>query len=399
MRFPESLTLALTLGVAVGLPVEAQEPLVYIESPSSLVPALGQVEVEVTVSSPSPIQRVVFYIDNMALGEVLEAPFKMTVDAGDENVEHTFRAVAYDTFGRTGTASVSTPVFRVDEEVSYALQQLYVSVGEEGSRVLDLEVEDFTILDEGRPQELVTFAFGDIPFTAVVLVDSSTSMKGAKLDSALAGARAFFELMRPLDETRLIVFSDRIRHATPFTGFSDILSFGLGQIEAGGGTAVFDHLYLALKELEVRQGRRVVVVLSDGIDAHSVLSPRDDMMAKARHSQAIIYWLRLPSGRASSDGSFSARTSAWRSADEYRESYQLLEQTVEESGGRVEPIPSLSAIEPAFRSIVAELREQYALGYYPAEAKYDGSWRRVKVQLSRPRVKPRTRDGYLDLRR
>ena len=241
----DRVSLALALGLVGGLAAGAQEIHVYMESPSALTPALGQVEVEATVSSPEPIERVVFYVDNIAMGAVLRAPYKMTVDAGRENVEHTFTVVAHDTFGGTGTASVSTPSFRIDEEVSYALQQLYVSVGEEGSRVLDLEAEDFEILDEGRPQELVTFALGDIPFTAVVLVDSSTSMKGEKLEAALAGARAFFELMRPLDESRLIVFSDRIRHSTPFTGFADILSFGLGQVEAGGGTALFDHLYLA----------------------------------------------------------------------------------------------------------------------------------------------------------
>ena len=156
---------------------------------------------------------------------------------------------------------------------------------------------------------------------------------------------------------------------------------------------------LGLKELEVRQGRRVVVVLSDGIDAHSVLSPAEDMMAKARHSQAIIYWLRLPMGQRGTDAPFPSLSSSWRNSDEYEESYKLLEETIEESGGRIEPIDSLEAIEPAFRGIVKELREQYALGYYPAEARYDGSWRQVRVKVSRPRLKVRTRDGYLDLRR
>lgn len=384
-----------------ALPAVAQGLHVYIETPTPQQPVFGPVEVRADVSAAAPVERVVFYLDDIVVGEVAGPPYELVIDAGQENREHVFAVVAYDDRGRTASDRVTTPRLRMDETIAVTLQQLYVSVeGARGRRILDLGRDDFEIFDEGARQELVTFARGDIPFTAVVLVDSSHSMRGEKLRAALAGARAFFEGMLPLDEGCLLVFSDRIRHATPFTSFAEILTSGLGRVEAGGGTALYDHLYVALKELEVRQGRRVVLVLSDGVDGHSVLSLAQDVVPKVRRSQALLYWLRMPARGGSGGGAgLSARTSSWRSAEEYREAYGLLERTVAESGGRVLPVSSSAAIEPTFRSIMRELRQQYALGYYPSTANFDGSWRRVRVRVKRPGMEVRARGGYLDTAR
>ena len=125
-----------------------------------------------------------------------------------------------------------------------------------------------------------------------------------------------------------------------------------------------------------------------------------DVAAKARRSQALVYWLRLPyRGRFESGGSLPAgilptgerTSSAWRSAEEHRREFDLLRQTVEESGGRIVPLASIDRIEAAFQDILAELRDQYVIGYYPDRSRHDGSWRQIRVRL-RP-------EGYVDLRR
>jgi Ca-activated chloride channel family protein len=235
-----------------------------------------------------------------------------------------------------------------------------------------------------------------VPFTAAVLVDSSTSMQGDKIRAALEGAKLFFEGMNELDEGKLLVFSDRMLHTTPFTTFSTVLTAGLSRVEARGGTALNDHLYVALKELERRQGRRVVLILSDGVDSNSVLTMQD-VLAVARRSQALIYWLRLPyGGQAAENRELPNLATSWRNSATYHSELAVLQRTVRESGGNVRLLNSLDEIGGAFREILAELREQYVLGYYPKVARRDGSWHEVVVRVSGEGLEVRSRDGYLD---
>ncbi len=392
------LLLAALAAGAGGAQTAGDEPRlrIFLDRPDPLSPALGRVEMAATVSGEEPVARVVFYVDGIVAAELAAPPWQATVEVGTENQRHRFEAIAYGDSGVLARTSFTTPRIRVDEQVTISLQQLYVTVTENGGRVTDLERGEFTVLDEGRRQELVTFARGDIPFTAAVLLDSSISMAGDKLRAALAGAEAFFHRMGPLDEGRLIVFSDRILHMTPFTSFPEVLSAGLGGVNAAGGTALADHLYLALKQLQDRQGRRVVILLSDGVDSHSVLSMAD-ALAQARRSQALIYWLRLPYGSGAADGGGLPRlASAWRSSDDYEREFALLTETVEDSGGRIQTLAAMSEIAPAFEEIRRELREQYVLGYYPTGARRDGRWRRVKVELRQPGHQVRARGGYHD---
>jgi VWFA-related protein len=261
--------------------------------------------------------------------------------------------------------------------------------------LLDLEKDEFEIRDEGERQEILTFARGDVPFAAVVLLDTSLSMQGPRLVAAQAGARAFFSGMRGLDEGKLVLFADRSVVSTPFTSVSEVLLAGISGAVAGGGTTLNDQLYLALKLLERRQGRRVVIVLSDGLDANSVLSV-SDVLLKARQSQALVYWIRLHQTSAKSSGKLGDLFSAWRDATWYHQQIKILEEVAVQSGGRV-VMAEQAEIPQAFGEILRELREQYVLGYYPTVQHHDGRWRSVRVKVARDKVTVRAREGYLDL--
>ncbi|HUF78136.1 MAG TPA: VWA domain-containing protein, partial [Thermoanaerobaculia bacterium] len=165
--------------------------------------------------------------------------------------------------------------------------------------------------------------------------------------------------------------------------------------EAGGGTALTDHLYAAFKILDGRQGRRVVVVLSDGFDVYSALRMRD-VVWKAQRSQAIVYWIQLQDRGGPAGSQPGLYSSAWRDAPENREEYEALRRLVLETGGRIEPIERIGEVEHAFRSILAELREQYVLGYYPTDLRHDGSWRQVQVRVRGFGNQVRVREGYVD---
>lgn len=368
------------------------EPFVLIVSPPPGEPTFGKVRFEVEAEAKE-LERVDLYVDEKQVFSAKSAPFTIEVELGDDNRTHRYEARVYDAQGRESRALLETPAIRVDEEFDAELQQLYVTVtlGSGKTRVLELEQDDFAIIDEGVQQKIVTFGRGEVPLAATVLIDSSVSMSGERLRSALRGAETFLRAMRPGDVSSVVLFSDRWLQATPFSGDAESLMGSLRGVRAAGGTALNDTLYLALKKLEAEQGRRVIILLSDGIDSHSALR-MPEVTWLAQRSRALIYWIRTDP-RGDQELSLS---SAWKDPETYRAERRELTSTVLESGGRVVELTNLKEAENAFTEILAELREQYALGYYPSQNKGDNSWHRLTIRTRRPELMVRTKNGYID---
>ena len=369
----------------------AEPPMITITEPPAGLPAFGEVDFTVEVIEGDDPAKVLFLLDGRTVGEVDRAPFRVKVDTGEENRPHRFEAKAVSADGEMGTALVITPAIRVDDEIEAKLQQLYITVTRDDHRVLDLTEDAFRILDNGFRQRIVTFARGDVRLTAALLIDSSTSMKGRRLRYALRGATAFISGLREIDDASLLLFSDRLIHSTPFSNDVAELTAGLGKANADGGTALNDHLYLALKRLEARQGRRVVVILTDGIDSHSTLRMAD-VHWLAQRSRALIYWIRIDPGGSDP----TKRLSSWKNPEAYKEEYRLLTRAVEASGGRIVQLEQLQDAESAFQAILDELREQYVIGYYPSISRNDGSWHEVKVEVEGTGLAVRAQKGYID---
>jgi Ca-activated chloride channel family protein len=395
------LRLVIAAGCLAGLTVRVTpgaDLWVHITAPRGDAFVLGKIEIVAEVLGAAPAAEVAFYVDGRAVGVLTDAPYRLEVDLGEENIPHRFTVVATDTEGNQASATVETERVPIAGDFEVELQQLYVTATANGRRILDLQAQEFVINDNDEEQELVTFAKGDLPFIATLLIDASASMHGDKLAHATAGAAAFVRGMQPLDQAKVLVYSHQILNTTPFTSNHNVLVTALGGALASGGTALHDHLYTALKLLETRQGRRVVILLSDGVDTHSVLD-MEQTLQKARRSQALIYWIRLSrqSGGMAPDEPGTKLQSAWRGADEYRRQFSLLQRVVEESGGRIIKVVRLEEIERVFVQILQELREQYVLGYYPSERQNNGSWHRVRVKVKRRGVDVRTHEGYVDL--
>ena len=380
---------------------------VDIVSPPPGLALFDEVEIEAVVRPESVVERVEIYLDGRVVGSLREPPYRLRIDVGPENRERRIEILARGRDGSAGWAQRLAPRLRIDEELDLGLRQIYVTVTDRrGQRVLELGRDDFAIHDEGRPQTLVTFARGGIPFTAVLLLDGSLSMQGSRLEAALDGVRRFVSGMEELDEARILVHSDRLLARTDWSSGPGIVTDVLATTEARGGSSILDYLYFALAQLEKRQGRRVVVFLSDGWDLESVLSA-DQLWQVARLSQALIYWVRLAGDQPATGGRLKASPedtygpvrivpySSWRDQDDARKTYKQLERIVEESGGRIVTVSSHD-LGPAFEDILAELREQYALGYYPDPRRRDGSWRDVAVELGQRGLKVSTRLGYVD---
>lgn len=367
---------------------------VALLSPPVTEPAFGAIELVAEVTSDTPVRHVEFFVDGQRAGRVEKPPYRFALDVGQANVAHTFRAVATDVLGGTAEAVVETPRIDVNEVFDVELQQLFASVTDRrGSPVAGLGAADFQIVnDRGRREEIVTFGGGDLPISSVLLLDASESMRGEPLEAALAGVRRFVERTKDEDETMVALFSDRLLGATTFNRDEEALQAALGELQATGGTAVNDHLYYALNRLQPRLGRRVVVLLSDGLDVSSFLD-MDAVLWRARRSQAMVYWLRLgATGRGNQAPLYST---VWRDSPANARQYQTLTQAVVESGGRILDIRSVDEIDDAFARVIDELRQQYVLGFHPRDARNDGSWRPLRLQV-RGNLDVRTRAGYVD---
>jgi Ca-activated chloride channel family protein len=384
------LILALAAGTAKAQ--AAVQPRILAPAPDQAV--FGPVDVAVQVAADEPVTRVEIYVNGVRRAVLTAPPWRATIDVGDDNLQREFKVVAWGKSGASAAAALATSPVRIDEQMEVQLRQLYVTVTRSGDadseRILDLEQGDFQILDNGKRQEIADFGKGEVPLTAVLLLDTSESMQGERLEEARRGAGAFLAGMRPDDEASVVLFSDRLLRATPFTGDRSVLEQAMAETEASGGTAVNDFLYMSLKLLDARIGRRAVILLSDGFDVHSIL-PMDEVLWKARTSQSIIYWIQLDEHQK--ETSFS---SAWRDHVGNDHEYQTLKKTVLESGGRILRIDKASQLEGAFANVLRELREQYVLGYYPTDRKKDGRWHSIKVDVTRPGIKVRVRDGYVD---
>lgn len=389
MKQPLFATLCL---LAVAGPARAGIEVAII-SPDGTQASFGEFEISAKVTATEPVRAVDFYVDGRLAGTATEAPYKLKVDVGWENQEHHYRVVATDASGLSAEARLATPAIKVEMDIKVQLKQLYVTVTDGGRRALGLERGDFSIQDDGVSQEMVTFERGEVPITAVVLLDSSQSMEGARMQHAQEGAKVFIEGLRDLDQGMLMTFSDRLLVSTPFVSEGSELKRALSGLAPEGGTAVNDVLYLALERLEAQPGRPVVVLLSDGIDVHSAVSMRE-VVWKAGRSQALIYWLRLM-GEGKQGG--DTISTAWRSGAETKTELEQLEEAVVQSGGEIIPIVKPEELKGAFAGILAELREQYVLGYYPSNAAGDGRWHKVKVALKEGGYRVRHRGGYADL--
>jgi Ca-activated chloride channel family protein len=362
---------------------------VRILQPPPGQPLLGEVEVWVEVlPAGTPVERVEILLDGKAAGTAEQAPYRLRIDAGEEGLEHRLEAVAQGTDGSRTSALLVTPALQADARIQVDLQQLFITVERGGRQALDLGRDDFTVLDQGVPQPVVTFGRGDVPFTAVLLVDSSDSMYGGDLEKALEGAKAFFAAMAPLDQAKLMLFSDHVRLETPFTSVQPLLTLGLRGVTAAGGTALNDALYLAVKRLETRRGRKIAVLLSDGVDVESVLSIAETRAIARR--QVTLYWLRLP---GEGKGKKVMVQSAWRDPAEHEREIGQLRAAVLESGGRVLDLDSVGQIPATLTTLLRELRDQYVLGIAPHTGSR-GAWHEIKVQVREGEA--RTQDGYFE---
>ena len=363
---------------------------VRISSPLPGEVTVGEVEVIAEVDSRDPLRWVDFFVNGWPAARVREAPYRARVMVPDGPETCRITALALTVPGGRGSASVSTRRVVHEDRLEVALRHVYVDVDRRRGSP-PLHAADFELYEAGVRQEVATFeSSGAVPLSALLLIDASESMRGESLRSAFAAARTFLGRLGTDDEAAVMVFADRVLAITPFGEPEPDLLESVERTTAAGGTAINDHVYAALRLLDDRPGRRMIVLLSDGADVLSVLSA-EDLLWKVRRGDTTLYWLRLIR-----PGDQSGFSSAWRDVAGNRKERDGLLAAVAESGGRTEPMVGPEQLAASFASVLDEVRRQYVLGYYPRDLRHDGSWRPVEVRLRSEGARLRYRSGWVD---
>lgn len=288
---------------------------------------------------------------------------------------------------RARPGSESTIERRGNIRVDTTLVLINVTVIDPMSRfVTGLEKEHFRLFEEKIEQKVTHFASEDAPLSIGLVFDCSGSM-GAKLQKSRQAAAQFFRTANPEDEFFLVQFNDRPVMTMKFTTSTEEIQNRLTFTQAKGRTALLDGVYLALNEMKkARNPRKAILILSDGGDNSSRYT-ESEIKNLVREADVQIYAI----------GIFEPVSSRGRTAEELS-GPSLLTEVAEQTGGRHFPVENVNELPDVAAKIGIELRNQYMLGYTPANQEKDGKYRRVQVKLVQPRGLPPlrafSRTGY-----
>jgi Ca-activated chloride channel family protein len=249
----------------------------------------------------------------------------------------------------------------------------------QGRLVPNLEQDDFTILDNGKPQEIAFFEDEVRPFTAVVMLDFSGSMT-ANLELLKRASEQFLIRMLPQDKAQVGSFSDKIQFSGTFTNDRDDLIGSLGDLQFGNPTRLYDATYQSINELKSVDGRRVVVVFTDGDDTDSRLGSNDVLKSASEH-ETMIYAIGLESTLAI--GGRVTRTHPDR----------VLRKFAEETGGGYFELKKTDELAPTFTRVAQELHSQYTLGFTPTAL--DNKEHKLELKMKQPGMTGRARRTYV----
>ena len=256
-------------------------------------------------------------------------------------------------------------------KVDVKLVNVFVTVTDaRGAPVANLQKENFVLKEDGKEQRIAIFGRESaLPLSIVLAVDTSLSTR-KDLPLELTSARKFVHaIVRPQDGLSLYKFAEEVSELVPFTSDLKKIDAGIDRVRNGSATALYDAIFLGSRALSRRQGRKVLVVITDGGDTMSQVNYKEALRA-AQEAEAIIYSLIIVPIEAD-----AGRDTGGEHA---------LIQISSDTGGKYYYATSLPQLDDAFRQISDELRTQYLLAYYPSQRYSNSEFRQLRVDLANP---------------
>jgi VWFA-related protein len=252
-----------------------------------------------------------------------------------------------------------------------------------GVAVPDLKRQNFQLFEDGNAQEITHFAKDDAPVSIGILFDASASMK-EKLHKSSEAVAAFFKTANPEDEFFLVEFNDRPRLMIPFTSDADEIAHQVGRTRTMGRTSLLDAIHLAIQQMrKAANPRKAIVIVSDGGDnaSRNTVSQIKNALVE---SEIQLYAM----------GIFDTDDSPKKRPREEVNGPKLLTELADLTGGRHYPIGDLDELPGISERIGLELRNQYVVGYSPANLDRDGKYRAIELKLAAPEGMPALRVQY-----
>ena len=270
-----------------------------------------------------------------------------------------------------------------------------------GALIPNLTKEDFTILEDGKPQPIKYFSKEtDLPLTVGLLVDVSRSQENLIGIEQSAASQFFTQVLRKKDLAFLIMFGEETELLQDYTSSPRLLTEGLKQLRVSSGasgihpgpvptisqprgTVLYDAVYLAANEkLKGEVGRKVIVVITDGVDQGSRMS-RNQAIEAAQKADTVIYSIDY-SDPSAYGGMFGGGGGGEGE----------LRKMSEETGGHVYKVDRRHSLNDVFKELQEEMRSQYSIGYTPTNETKDGGYRKIDIKLANKDLKPQARKGY-----
>ena len=250
----------------------------------------------------------------------------------------------------------------------------------QGRLVPNLEQEDFTVLDNGKPQPIVLFQNETQPFTVVVMLDFSFSMT-THLDLLKQATEQFILRMLPQDKGQVGAFSDKIQFSGKFTNDRDDLVADLKDLQFGNPTRLYDAIDASIDLLESVAGRKVVLVFTDGDDTAS-RKGMGDVLDRAKLTETMVYAIGLESEFPVAPGRMQ-RTRPDRG----------LRKLADETGGGYFELKKTTELAPTFTRVAQELHSLYTIGFNPPLL--DNKEHKLEVKMKQAGQTGRARRSYI----
>ncbi|MBK7392981.1 MAG: VWA domain-containing protein [Chloracidobacterium sp.] len=288
-----------------------------------------------------------------------------------------------------------------------------------------LTKENFKVTEDGKDQEIGLFSNEHEPFTVALVLDMSysTTFKISEIQNA---AIAFIDQLRPNDKVMVISFDEEVHVLCDATNDRQTIYRAIKSTKIATGTSLYEAVALVMnKKLRSIQGRKAIILFSDGVDTTSRQSTYNDNVSDSMELDALIYVVRYDTfadvqkmkngsiikkpppmqipgqdnggilGTITQSGGLGTPSGAGTSVEEYEKAKEYLGQLAFRTGGRLYEATTLTNLADAYSKIASELREFYSLGYYPKEDRTAGKKTSIKVKVDREGVVVRTRDGYI----
>ena len=267
--------------------------------------------------------------------------------------------------------------------VDVKLVSIFVNVTDKnGALVGDLTKDDFAVQEDGRPQQIAVFERqSELPLNLTLAIDTSGSVRKDMSQEAAAARRFAHAILRPQDQMSVLQFATDVRELTPFTNKLAVIDRGLGELHSDFSTALYDAICLGSEKLGGKDGRKVLVLISDGDDTAKNSTYAQALEAALRNEVMIYSLIDVP-----------IEASAGRDLGGEHALITIAEQT----GGKYFYV-SDGGLDKAFAKVSDDLRTQYLIGYYPHKQAPGTSFHRLTVTI--PRAAPdefniRNKTGY-----